>query len=599
MLSHIDIHGLAIIDALSMELDPGFNVITGETGAGKSILIKALGLLLGAKASPETVRSGVDTAAVTGTFEVPLSHPAAGLLGERGIPIESDAEADDGRATLLVRRTIGAKGRSKAWVNDVPVTVGLLRDLAATLIDVFAQHENQRLLDASRHTEYLDRYLTKRDPLDAVEREYAACADALKEIVDGTEDFRERRRDADYVGYRSEELDRFDPSADDFARVSELCQRAGGELEVRETFARAQSLVDEGAGGEPVSQPLWEVARLLGRSEDVLPIAKELAGEASDLAGRLDDLSYRLGSTASGLDIDEASLQAAQDRLAGYQDLFRKFAVADIDGLLAERERLQRELSFLESAAFETLEKLRTLRDRAQVLREAAAKLRRARGKAKDRVKKRVESELHELAMPDARIEVELVAVERPRPDTDLSLFGEEAVALFDEAIERLDGVGEHGSESARFLLASNPGEPALPLHKVASGGEVSRIMLALKKGLAAGADTCILVFDEIDSGISGRVADVVGRKMQELGETFQVICISHLAQVAAYAGTHFRVEKHKKSRRTEVDIRKLTQKESEEAIARLLSGSELSKSSLANARSLVRKAREAATSKA
>jgi DNA repair protein RecN (Recombination protein N) len=244
------------------------------------------------------------------------------------------------------------------------------------------------------------------------------------------------------------------------------------------------------------------------------------------------------------------------------------------------------------SAAVEVLALLKRLKSQCEVLALCASKLSKSRRKAKELVKARIETELRELAMAGATIDIEFQPTTKPIPAADVGLFGAEAIDLWTTIAEVLSGISETGAERAQFLLSSNQGEALLPLHKIASGGEVSRIMLALKRALAAGADTCILVFDEIDTGISGRVADVVGRKMQELSESFQVICISHLAQVAAYADSHFFVHKYGKDQRTESTISRLKAKESEEEIARLLSGDEVTASSLANARALIKKAR-------
>lgn len=587
MLLNLDIRGLAIIDTLSIEFDGGFNVITGETGAGKSILIKALSLLLGGKVSAEAVRSGVTQATVTGTFDIPRGHPSRDLIEARDLPSDGDDDA------VLVRRSISAKGRSKAWINDVPVTIGMLRELGSALIDVFGQHENQRLLDPTQHTTYVDQFLESRDTLELVCRRFEECNDRQRELARMAEDFRARRRDADYITYRAGELDSFDPTGDDYEAVRAICESVGGEARSREVLAEAQAILDGGIDGEPLSQPVWVVSRTIGSIAGDGDALRELADDAADVAARLDDLSFRVGQSASSHQVDEAELQAAQDRLAGYQDLLRKFAARDIDALLEERRRLASELEFLESAAVEARELAQDLRDRARTLKAAAKKLTTARKKASGRLVERIEEELHELAMPGASLAVEWVAVDRSLPDLDLALFGDETVELWQEASGVLATVADSGAEAARLMLASNAGEPAHALHKIASGGEVSRIMLALKKGLAAGADTCILVFDEIDAGISGRVADVVGRKMRELGQDFQVICISHLAQVAAYADSHFQVEKARKGKRTETDIRRLSAKEAEEAVARLLSGREVSRSSLANARALIAKATE------
>jgi DNA repair protein RecN (Recombination protein N) len=597
VLSQLSIQGLAIIDALTIDFTSGFNVITGETGAGKSILIKALGLLLGAKASPETVRRGRDAATVSGTFEVPPSHRCLGVLEQYGIPVEAEGKGAAARCPLLVRRTVNAKGRSLAWINDVPVTAHVLREFAGSLIDVFGQHENLKLLEPSQHVEYIDLFLKDK----ALATSYRATWEsaqqqvhALTELIDAV---RSRRRDADYLAFRCDELRKFAPTREDFDELNALCQRSTHMLTLAGGIEKAQACLDGGGDGEPLSRPLWEVGKILARLEPFSADLAPLAAEASALASRVDDLSFQVGKAASGLDVDENDLEAAQSRIAGYQELFRKLAVPDVDALAAEQARLEADLQSLESSAVEVEDRLKALGKTCVLLTEQAAKLSKARGVATAAIKKRIELELHELAMPGATMGVELLPVTRAIPALDVALFGDEAVRLWGFAAEALTALGEQGAERAQLMLSANKGEALLPLQKIASGGEVSRIMLALKKALAAGGDTSILVFDEIDTGISGRVADVVGRKLRELGDSFQVICISHLAQVAAYAEMHFLVHKFGKGERTESTITPLSAKDSEKEIARLLSGDEVTKTSLANARALIDKARKPALS--
>jgi DNA repair protein RecN (Recombination protein N) len=588
VLTQLSIQGLAIIDTLSIEFSRGFNVITGETGAGKSILIKALGLLLGAKASAETVRRGRENASVTGLFEVPIAHRARVVLEEFAIPVEPEGDF----FPILVRRTVNSRGRSLAWINDTPVTASMLKDFASALIDVFGQHDNLRLLDATQHTAYVDQFVKDRGLLVAYEERFAAAQTSLGRLTTMVEDFRAKRRDADYLTYRCDEMRKFAPTREDYEAVLSLTRRGGNTLALVSGLEQAQGCVDQGAGGEALSTALWEASRLLTKLEAHTPDFRPLAEEAAALATRVDDLSFDIGKAVSGMEVDETDLEEAQDRLAGYQDLFRKLAVHDIDQLVAEQERLLAELGFLESAAGEIAALLEELGATVDELRAAAAKLTKARLKAKAVAKGRVEAELHDLAMPGATIDIEFAPINRPVTAHDLAVFGDEAVTRWAGIAEALSTLGDSGAERAQFLLSANPGEPLLPIQKFASGGEISRIMLAIKKALAAGADTCILVFDEIDTGISGRVADTVGRKMQELGSVFQVICISHLAQVAAYAETHFLVHKFGKEQRTESTISRLSTRESEEEVARLLSGQEVTTSSLANARALIKKAR-------
>lgn len=589
MLTRLDIQGLAIIDSLSIEFSRGFNVITGETGAGKSILIKALSLLLGSKASSDTVRRGKDSATVTGFFEVPRGHKSTLILRDFGIPCEDPGEEFDG---LLIRRTITNKGRSSAWVNDVPVTAAVLRELASCLMDVFGQHDNLKILDPSQHIHYVDLFLKDpdiieeyRDSLESTNAIRAKIESLLKSVLS-------RRRDADYLAFRCTELKTFAPDELDYNHIRTLCQRGAHFMQLISGLEKAQSAIDQGAGGEPLSRLVWDASRLLGKLESLNDEVKPLAEEAALLASRLDDLSFNIGKAMSGVDIDERDLEAAETRLAGYQEMFRKLSVGDIQGLIAESERLQTELDLLETAGHQVVELLRDLKNHASKTSSLAGRLSEARQKAKELVKKRLASELNELAMPEATIDVELIPVSKSSTDLGLESFGPEAVALWAEISQELAGAGENGAERAQFLMSTNKGEGMLPLQKIASGGEISRVMLALKKALAAGADSCILVFDEIDSGISGRVANVVGRKMEELASDFQVICISHLAQVAAYAETHFLVHKFGRGDRTESTISVLSRKESEAEVARLLSGEEVTDTSLANARALIRKAR-------
>lgn len=589
MLTQLDIQGLAIIDSLSINFSHGFNVITGETGAGKSILIKALGLLLGAKASAETVRRGRDLASVSGFFEAPSEHACAEVLARYGIPIAGDKDGFG----VLVRRTVTNKGRSLAWINDVPVTVTVLRELAMSLIDVFGQHENLRLLDPAQHLSYVDLFIKEKSLLASYSAEFAEAQVLLKDLIDLVEGFRSKRRDADYLGFRCDELRKFAPSKDDYTNIQDLCRRSSHQLTLAKGLEDARACIDQGAGGEPLGRAIWEAGRILRRLASVSPELGELGIQLENAAGQIDDLSFQIGKATSRLELDEADLEEAQARLAGYQELFRKLAVPGVEDLLEEQTRLEAELTFLASAADEVVTRLLHLKSVGNNLRERAAKLSRARKKAKDQAKLRIEAELHELAMPGAVIDIEFSSVQRAIPAMDLAAFGQEAIKLWSEVAATFSELGDAGAERAQFLLAANPGEATHPLQKIASGGEISRVMLALKKALAAGADTCILVFDEIDTGISGRVADVVGRKMQELSQSFQVICISHLAQVAAHADTHLLVHKFQSDQRTESTITRLSLKESEEEVARLLSGQELTPSSLANAKALMKKARQ------
>ena len=589
MLTQLNIQGLAIIESLSIDFTKGFNVITGETGAGKSILIKALNFLLGSKASADAVRRGRDLASVSGTFHLPSNHRVMGVLDALGIPAD---DTEDG-FEVIVRRNVSSKGKSQAWINDVPVTMGSLKDFAEVLIDVFAQHENQRMLDPHHHMSYVDQFLRDGKPLLAYRELYEKCMEDLRKLRDMCDDFRNRKRDGDYLAFRCDELDKFDPSVEDFEKTKSLCDKAGKFFNMTSSLQRAQACLDEGAGGEALGKPLRELTKILHGLCAVSPEMEKLSADAAEIAKKIEELSFQLGRFSGTVDVDEGELESAQERLAGYQAIIRKMAVHEVSELLTEWERMSGELRFIESAATEAMSILKRLIASSALLMTAAQSLSKARHKAGKEISKTVEAELKHLAMPGAALEVRFEDVHRADIELDVGIIGEHLLPLWKEVSGLLSKMNDSGNERAQLYLASNPGEPAMPLQKVASGGEVSRIMLAFKKALAAGADTCILVFDEIDSGISGRVADVVGQKLKELSSHVQIICISHLPQVAAYGETHFRVHKFGKDSRTESTISRLSPKESAEEIARLLSGNEVNSASLANAKNLISKARQ------
>jgi DNA repair protein RecN (Recombination protein N) len=592
VITQLNIQGLAIIESLSIEFSPGFNVITGETGAGKSILIKALNFLLGGKPGSDALRQGSPQATVSGEFALPKGHPALVLAENLGIPVEENA----GKYTLIVRRQLTAKGRSQSWVNDVGVTTQPLKELGSTLVDVFGQHENQRLMEPARHVDYVDAFLGDSSPLPRVARLGEECGRLVHELGELVANLQAGLRSQDYLAFRLEEFEKFDPSEEDYQKIHEFCLTAEHMAETKDLLSRAARCLEGGEGTEGgVGQALWEASRLLGQvpqEESTPSLLKDLGERASRLAGELDDLSFELGRHVASLDFDESELEAAQARIFGYQDLFRKHSVREIAELVGEGDRLKGEMNFLTKAT-ENLERLVSdLERKGEEWRQASQALTKARAKAVKVIKKSVESELGELAMAGSRFEAEFTAIKRSPPSLDFALFGEGISQRWAKLSEGLQTISEQGAERVQFLLASNPGEPILPLAHIASGGELSRIMLALKKALVADADTCVLVFDEIDSGISGRVADVVGKKMQELSDDFQVLCISHLPQVAVYADTHFLVRKEGRGNRTESSIVRLSREESAREIARLLSGAELSTPSLANAKSLIDRAR-------
>lgn len=589
MISTLRIQGLAIIDSLSIEFDDGFNVITGETGAGKSILIRALHFLTGGRAGTDSVRQGHPQATVSGTFHVPANHPATLKLDLLGLDYERGPIVP-----IVLRRQVSIKGRSQAWINDAAVSTAALREVGVRLIDVFGQHENQRLLDDVAHTDYVDAFLPDPGVLAEYQVAWSEVTRAVKELNEFVERLASATRNRDFVEYRLRELKEFSPSAEDFQSLEQLCHSFQNATAISQGLGSALRAIEGEEGGSSVSRALIEANKHLGSLKGELAQVIEPVRERLNACVReVEEASFEISQHLSRFDIDESQVDAAQERLFEYQAFFRKHGVLTAEELVDAWTALKEEWKSVESASDAVELLLSTIETKTEALRKCADLLSGARTKASERIRASVEKELQELAMVGSRFSVILENESRPPvlPDLDVidSAFSQRCEALRCA----LAPSSARGSEVARFFLSSNPGEPLMPLARIASGGELSRIMLAMKKALAADADTCVLVFDEIDTGISGRVADIVGRKMRDLSARFQVLCISHLPQVAVYADAHFLVHKEGKADRTESGIRRLTDEASAVEIARLLSGSKVSASSLANARTLISKARK------
>jgi DNA repair protein RecN (Recombination protein N) len=602
VITQLRIEGLAIIDALVIDFSPGLNIITGETGAGKSILIRALHFLFGAKFGTDVIRKGCESAVVSATFELPPHHVAIAPLEALGLIVPPASEA---RVGVIVRRLLSQKGRSQGWINDIPVTTGTLKEVGTHLIDIFAQHENQRLLDPSKHVHYLDLFLKQSDVLEKVQAAHQLAEKTVQRIRSLCDSLRRQDRDSDYLNFRLEELKSFEPSAEEYIQTRQYCLIAEKGQALREWLSQARFCLEgESESGAGAVALLQELVRSLGKVRldgDFSSLTEAIDGfrsRAESLATEASDLAYEFEKLFEKVEVDETLLEEKQQRLFNYQGLFRKHGVATVEALVNEQATIEQHLGSQARFRDDLIDAVGTLLKQAVALSEAAIALSTARMAAAETVQHTVQSELRELVMAGAVFETEFGSVHRAVPETGLAELVPELEPQFRKASEILMQISANGAEKVQFLMATNPGEPVLPLAGIASGGEVSRVMLALKKALVADAETCVLVFDEIDTGISGRVADVVGRKMRELSESVQVVCISHLPQVAVYADAHFLVDKTA-SGRTSTTIVQLSGEQSAKEIARLLSGAELSADSLANAKNLIARARKPAANSA
>ncbi len=545
MLSCLRVRHLAIIDQLEVELGPGLNVITGETGAGKSILIDALSLVLGERARPELVRTGAKQAEVEALFELGDDKDALACLADSGL----DAETE-----LVVRRIVSGSGRTRAYLNGTLASAGQLTELVARLVDISSQHEHHTLVDPATHLAFLDEFGRLDGLREAVAEAHARLREADEALRDAERAAAQRGDREDLLRFSIREIDELDPKPGEDVSL----------LEERELLRHAERLATATGGAEDAiySQDgaiCEQLGRVLSAVREAAAIDGKLAPFADSIESattQLEDAARELGAYARHVRVDPERLAELEDRLARIKRLMRKYG-GDVDGVLVHRAALAAELEGLEHAEerIETLEKARekALSDAARKARELSAR----RRQIADDLGARISHELSTLGMGGARVEVQV---------EPLAERGGELV---------VDGarLSETGIDRVEFLIAANRGEEPRALRKIASGGELSRAMLAIKRVLAGVGRAGLYVFDEVDSGVGGAVAEVIGQKLAEVARHHQVICITHLAQIAVYADRHYRVVKTVEGDRTLSRVEQLGASERLEELARMVGG--------------------------
>jgi DNA repair protein RecN (Recombination protein N) len=536
VLRFLSIKHLAVIDRLELEFEPGMNVLSGETGAGKSILVGAVGLLVGGRASSDMVRTGEEAAAVEAIFE------------------------SDGRE-ILVRRDVSAQGRSRSSVDGTLVTTTALRELCGGLVDLHGQHEHQVLLDPAAHLDLLDEYggLTpQRAGVSAAFARWQALRAQREQLLTGE---REKASRAEFVSFQLAELDRVAPQPGEDEELAATRLVLANADKLQRLCSEAYDALYE--GDHAVLPALGQVWRKVGELASLDARFAPYAEGRDALKSQLEDLAFFLRTYASDIDASPARLQEIEDRLALLERLKKKHGPALAD-VIARAEALRRELHDLqhgtERAAELDVEVAAARADYAQL----AAALTAGRGKAAEALARALERALADLAMARTRCEVRLTPAGSDAQWTD------------------------RGVEQAEFYISPNPGEDLRPLARIVSGGELSRIMLALKTLASTDAPGKTLIFDEVDAGIGGAVADVVGSRLQRLGDQYQVLCITHLPQIAAHGGTHFRIAKRVRGGRTVTEVARLDGVDRQEELARMIAGSDLSASVLASAREML-----------
>lgn len=564
VLSYLHIRGLALLDDVALELGRGMNVLTGETGAGKSIIVDALALLRGARGRSELVRQGAESARVEAQFELdgPAQGRVAPMLCELGI--EGGAGGGEG---LVLERVVGRSGRGRSVVQSILTTQGVLERVGEQLIDICSQHEHHSLTHVARHLDLLDAFAG----LDAEALRYGVGYQKWQAALAAEADLRRRAAEgaarAEFLRYQIEEIERLDPQPGELAglrarvtllrdgqRWAAFARQAHDALyEADDAIAgRLAALLDEARRGA-------ESSALLAEIQEQLAAAQMACEEAASAASRF----------ANELSFEPGELELAEERAHELEGLRRKHG-GELDELSGKLEVMRVELGELENADFHLAALAERVRELHASCAAQAETLHVRRVEAATGLARAVEAELAALHIPRARLEarVELLAGQQ---------------------------LGPRGADRVEFLFTANPGEPLAPLTKVASGGELSRVLLAVKGVLATGDHVTTYVFDEVDAGVGGAVAEAIGRRLHAASQRRQVLCITHLPQIAAFADAHFRVEKHTKDGRTITRVVRLDEAARVEEIARMLGGSRVSGTAREHASQLVAEAHRAA----
>jgi len=552
------VENYAVIERVRVRFHSGLNLLTGETGSGKSLVVDALALLFGGRASAEAVRTGADRARVSGVFEI-APHPAVQqILDQAGLPIE-DHE-------LLIEREIQTNGKSRAFVASRPATAALLRDLAPYLGDIHGQHDQQQLFSAAVQCEMLDAFAGTGEAVAALAGLYRAWQRASAELQELDRTAQEKLRLADLWEFQRKEIEAAAPRPGEDAELENERRVLRNVVRIQETAGAAYQALYEDP--QSVTAQLRIVAKRLEELVRIDQSLEEVLAALRPASIAADEAAHALGRYLDRLEADPARLDEVEARLATLEKLKRKYG-ATVEEVLAFLETVRGDLAAVETSSTRRDALRQELARLASEYESAADDLSRRRREAARQLSKRVETELAALAMEKTRVEIQV----SPAPWC------------------------EYGADSVAFLIAPNLGEELKPLERIASGGELSRVALALKTctapRLASANTTPTLVFDEVDAGVGGSAAEAVGRRLKKLARHAQVICVTHLPQIAGFADHHYFVEKHASKGRIVASVEELSASRRRQEIGRMLSGERVTAEALRHAEQLIRLASE------
>ena len=555
MLSLLHIENIAIIEQADIVLQPGFTVLTGETGAGKSIIIDSIGAIMGQRTSRELIRNGAKKGFVSAVFE-DIPPALQKQLEELGLDTE-----DDG--TVRIQRELSAEGRSVCRINMRPVPASVLKTISPYLINIHGQHDGQKLMQEEYHIDFLDSFCESEPLLEQFRPMYTRLHALRSKIRELEKSGQQREQRIDMLRYQLDEIAAAELKPGEEEELTERRQFFENAGKLAYALQSATMLLsgdeDEDGAYDLLSQAADELS-------DVAALSKELHGiskKADELRYQLDDLAASVAMMASDVDFSEAERDAVEERLDVIYRLRRKYGDT-VEEVLAYCDRASSELEELENADDRKEELIAEYRQTLAAARELAGELSRRRKEAAIELEARIVEQLKDLDMPKVRISIQV--------STQTKL-------------------NTHGMDEVRFLISTNPGEPVKPLSKIASGGELSRIMLAIKNVLTQSEDVGTLIFDEIDTGVSGRAAQKIAWKLGEISRSKQTLCVTHLPQLASMVDHHLLIKKSLSEEYTYTDVFSLNEEERVQELARMLSGDAITELSMRNAAELLERA--------
>ena len=565
MIKEIRIRNFAVIENLEVSFGKGLSVLTGETGAGKSIIIDAINLLLGGRADTDSIRSGETTAFVDAVFEI--TDPVT-----RDLILEFGVEMDD--SELLIKRQVSNTGKNRCLLNNSSVTVSTLGKIGDRLVDLHGQHDHQALLHPEIHIELLDLYGKCNDLRDEFSKIFSNYQTQSKIFNSMKIDEQELLQKQEFLSFQLKEIDKANLSKEEEEELKAARNKLKHAEQIREGLQKSQSLLTDEGGS--IIENLGQVLKELEWVQNIDSGLAEPVERSRSAFYELEEVVESLRSYGQSLEFNPTRLEEIEDRIAEINELKRKYG-NDIVKILIRREEIAEELEQLASNE-ENMESLENdLKKKELMLSKLGKQLAEKREAAAKNLSRSVEKELKELSMSNVQLSVRF---DYPADSEGFIIFRKQKT-----------NATSNGLGTLEFLFSPNQGEEMRPLAKIASGGELSRVMLALKSILNDQNTVPVMIFDEVDTGIGGSVAEKVGIKLQKVATTKQVFCITHLPQIAGMAFSHFRVEKEVKGKRTRSTIRQLKHKERVEELARMSSGEKITDASLKYAREMLRPA--------